>query len=438
MYVLQKPSFWKHLVNRRTLFSTLTVFAIFAAVRFSPGNIEIFDPVQNAISDFEFSDIVYSNFRSDVPVDTNVVIVNIGNLRRAQIAEQLRAINMFEPKAIGLTAFFRRSQTPEQDTPLVNALSEVKNIVMTAKLGKRDEEDKLKFDTLMLCHPKFSSLPNVRYGHYNFPSDQEDASVVTVRQIAPVYSYKDSLKVPALAVKLVELCYPEKAKKFLERGNDFESINYRGNINKFIVLDLDQMTPENLQIVRGKIVLMGFLGSTLGDSLNMEDKYWSPVSKEVGKSLKDMYGVVIHANIVSMLLAEEYIDDMSDWTALMLAVILCYVNIALFYYIEEQAPSFYGGIVKLIQFGEAIGLMFASIEAQYVFNYNIQVGLMLAVILLVPDLYELYDSSMRFLKTKLRTAPRLDQPIAPPPKPLVADALPPSIRSLAVGDDVQR
>jgi CHASE2 domain-containing sensor protein len=400
--------FKDNLFNRRTLFSTLTIFGLFAVVNAIPWNFEIFDPIQKALSDFKFSDVVFYEYRKDEPMDTNVVVINIGYNNRIQVAEQIRAINAFEPKVIGVDALFRKERTDELDTPLVNALREAKNVVMIARLRGRDDDDEFVFEELETTHGKFIG-PNVSFGHNNFPKADEESESLdgTVRSIAPQLKLRDSLTIAAFAVKVVERAYPKAAERFIERGNDLETINYRGNANKFYLLDIDQMTPENLEIVRGKIVLLGFAGKTLGDSLNLEDKLYSPVSRNIGKSQPDMFGVIVHANIISMLLSGEYIDEMSDTTALILAILLCYINIAIFYTIEDKVPNFYGPTVKVIQFGQALLLMIASIQVLFYFNYNIQIGLMLAVALLSPDLYELYDGVQRFLRPKFRNAPRI-------------------------------
>ncbi len=402
---------WKYLRSKRTVYSTLTILALFAAVYYSPGNIEIFDPIKNAISDFDFTDVVFYSFRNgDTAIDTNIVIINIGNLRRAELAEKIRLINAFEPKVIGLDANFKSERTPEQDTPLVNALREAKSIVLAAQAkGQSDEDNPYLRDTLINSHPKFFS-PNVTYGHDDLLLDDQNSKATTVRKIAPQLSIRgsESKPVPAFAVKIAEKFNPALVERILKRGNEAERINYRGYASKnFITLDVDQITPENLAIVRGKAVLMGFMGATFEDVNNNEDKKWSPMSRDLSKSLPDMHGVVVHANFLSTIIRGDFIDEMSDWVATVLGIVVCFLNVALFFYVEEKAPEFFGGIIKLLQFIEAVTLMFASILLMYNFDYIFGFGLMLGVIILAPDLYELYESSYRFLKTKLRNAPRI-------------------------------
>ena len=65
-----------------------------------------FDPIGQAFNDFELTDHVFSNLRPDPSVDQTVVLVNIGRLPRAAIAEQIRIISQYKPKIIGIDGFF--------------------------------------------------------------------------------------------------------------------------------------------------------------------------------------------------------------------------------------------------------------------------------------------------------------------------------------------
>ena len=65
-----------------------------------------FDPIGQALGDVELTDYVFSSLRKDPDVDQNIVIVNIGNLSRRQIAEQIQIISKYKPKVIGIDGFF--------------------------------------------------------------------------------------------------------------------------------------------------------------------------------------------------------------------------------------------------------------------------------------------------------------------------------------------
>lgn len=64
-----------------------------------------FDPIGQAIGDMEISDIAFS-IRDEPPADQNVVIVNIGYLTRAEIAEEIRNVVKYKPKVIGFDILF--------------------------------------------------------------------------------------------------------------------------------------------------------------------------------------------------------------------------------------------------------------------------------------------------------------------------------------------
>src|SRR5688572_1385403 len=65
-----------------------------------------FDPIGQAFGDMELADVAFSNLRDDPTIDTNVVIVNIGNLSRAGIAQQIMNISACKPRVIGLDIIF--------------------------------------------------------------------------------------------------------------------------------------------------------------------------------------------------------------------------------------------------------------------------------------------------------------------------------------------
>ena len=73
------------------LFATLFVFFFLGGIyQISQFNIfSAFDPLGKALGDMELTDIAFSRLREDPPIDTNIVIVNIGNLSRGEIGQQI-------------------------------------------------------------------------------------------------------------------------------------------------------------------------------------------------------------------------------------------------------------------------------------------------------------------------------------------------------------
>ena len=147
----------------------------------------------------------------------------------------------------------------------------------------------------------------------------------------------------AFGVKIAEMVNPEIAEEFLKRDNEWEVINYRGNIvdffaasaypSRFFVLDIQDVLNENFipGMIKDKIVIFGYLGDYIGDT-RWEDKFFTPLNtKYAGKANPDMYGVVIHANIASMILSQDYIDTLNPRTELVISILVCFLNVVLFH-----------------------------------------------------------------------------------------------------------
>ena len=64
-----------------------------------------FDPISQALTDFELTDIVFAQLRPDPTVDTSIVVVNLAPTRR-EIAQQVQIISQLNPKVIGIDSFF--------------------------------------------------------------------------------------------------------------------------------------------------------------------------------------------------------------------------------------------------------------------------------------------------------------------------------------------
>ena len=92
------------------------IFIIMFGFSFIPVNCGFLSPVATALGDFDVYDIVYSKLLEEQSVDTNIVLVNIGNLSRKEQAEEITVINKFKPAVIGIDAFFEAEKDPVSDS----------------------------------------------------------------------------------------------------------------------------------------------------------------------------------------------------------------------------------------------------------------------------------------------------------------------------------
>jgi CHASE2 domain-containing sensor protein len=385
-----------------------------------------FDSIGQALSDIQLTDYVFSKLRDDPDVDQNIVVVNIGDLSRREIAEEISIISQHKPRVIGIDSFFG-CPSLLRDTVncpkladvmgnlmLSNAIQEAGNVVLVTKVLQADSllpPD--QFDSLRQSDPMFSDFA-VRQGFANLDSDaefQDDAK--TCRVFNPRIEVNGKTNY-AFAVELAMEYDSVKTRKFLERNNYEEVINYRGNVydifgstgypNMFYTLDVDDVRSGNFmpEMIKDKIVIFGFLGSYLGDP-SWDDKFYTSLNKKLaGRANPDMFGVVVHANIVSMILNEDYVNQMEQWQEVVMAIVLCLLNVALFSLINTHLPSWYDGITKLLQLIQLILYTVLMVMIFHWFSFKLNVTLTLAAVALVGDVYEIYMSVIKNIYFRIR------------------------------------
>ncbi|MCS6809499.1 MAG: CHASE2 domain-containing protein [Bacteroidota bacterium] len=405
--------FWRDFVfNMRNVYATASIFGLVALVYFSPGNIEIFDPIQEALADFSFNDIVFAEWRKESePVDQNIIIVHVGR-NRAEIAAQVKILAAMQPKVIGIDPIFSSEKEPEIDAAFRDALQSAENVVLAAELTEWREKTSNTpelFEKIRAPHPKFR-LPHVSFGHVNFFTEGEAAKAHTIREFEPQYIVRDSsfttrdTAIRAFALEVAARFKPRVMQEIQERGEKREVINYRGGLNKFILIDIEpDMSIDSAvamygSLVRGKIVLLGFMGQPFNNPYDIRSKFYTPASEQyVGKSVPDMYAIVLHANIISMLISGEYIQQMPEWLGYAMAIVVCFFNMALFYWISVKLPSFAGGEMKVIQLLQSVLLVGGSMLMLYNLDYQMDIALTLAIILISSDVMEIHESSVKRL-----------------------------------------
>lgn len=437
--------FWSDCIIA-TAFVFLAMWGLLGLTKLNVFN--AFDTIGTALSDVELTDYVFSALREDPNVDENIVIVNIGRLSRRGIAEQLQIINKYKPKVIGIDGFFDCASgsydtvsCPQlKDTlgnlMLSNAIKEARNVVLVSKVIQQDSLlDPYTFDSLRQSDPMF--LDNAyRDGYANLETDaafQDD--VKTCRTFNPKLQVKGQ-EYHAFSVRMAMVFDAMKTQKFLDRNNLSEVINYRGNVvdllgttnypQMFYTLDVDDVLTENFvpEMIKDKIVIFGFLGERLGADPSWADKFYTPLNKKLaGKANPDMFGAAVHANIISMILNEDYVDQMAAWQEVLMAIIICLLNVALFSLINTKLPLWYDGITKLLQLFQLILYSLLMVLIFHWQDFKLNVTLTLAAVALVGDVYEIYMSVVKNLFFKIlgwfSITPKEDEVLIPdtPEKP---------------------
>jgi CHASE2 domain-containing sensor protein len=401
-----------------------------------------FDGMSQAFNEFEITDVVFSQLRPDPSVDQRIVLVNLAPTR-GLVAQQIMKIKQHKPKVIGIDSFFDCEgglydtlNCPQLlDTlgnlMLSNAIEEAGNVVLVTKLIQTKKLVNTKgdidvYDSIEYSDPKFriyaknafASLPtNASY--------QEDVKLC--RSFFPSMTVNGKKEL-AFGVQIAMLYDSVKAKKFLARDKDEEIINFRGNVevidNKlgalqiketssthypimFYVIDWDKLLEDDYikDIFEGSIVMMGGMGGHLGDP-SWEDKFFTPLNNKVaGRANPDMFGLVLHANVVAMILNEDYVDELPEWIKIAIAIIVCFLTVILFIVIDNGLPMWFDTLSVTIQ---VIQILMISAIMVFVFtkySFKLDLGLSLAASALVGPAYDIYKGFENQIRAWLTKKP---------------------------------
>jgi CHASE2 domain-containing sensor protein len=399
--------------------SKLTDFKLFTA----------FDVVGQALTDFELTDYAFSNLRPDPLVDQRIIIVNIGNLSRREVADQIRIINQYKPKVIGIDSYFN-CEGGLRDTVncpqlldvmgnllLGDAIQEAGNVVLVSKLLQTDSLSDSNsidgYDSMEYSDDIFNK--HARTGFANLVTNavfQEDVKLC--RRFIPQWNVRGKEEY-AFAVKMCMMYDSAKTMKFLSRNKEEELINYRGNVEiqdiklknlrgkattttrfngMYYAVDVDQLQRGEIlgEVFKDNIVIMGFLGDRFGD-ITWSDKYFTPLnSKVAGRANPDMFGVVVHANIVAMILNQDYVNEMPSWLQYVTAFVICLFSVALLIVIDHHLPSWFDALSFVVQILLILIISLFVIEAFAIKSLMLDLSLTLAASALVGPCYDIFKS----------------------------------------------
>ncbi|MEN7546500.1 CHASE2 domain-containing protein [Rapidithrix thailandica] len=403
----------KKFFNYHIFIGTAFVFAFMGLMGFIGIQFDFLNVFSKIFEDFKLTDVYYSQVRKaeDVPFEENIVLVNIGDgsLGRRGIADQINILNQFEPAVIGLDAelYALKEEDPVGDFMLGEAIKNTEKFVMASRVANGHEKTKT-WDTLYMPPPQFAEHAYTGFANIG---NITTAHFPTWREFPPKEKVKKNHTELSLAVKIAQLYDSTATQKFLKRNNEKEEIYFKGNLDKYYKLDVEDVFQQNFDpaLIKGKIVLMGYLGSGYTNYHFDEDRFYTPLNNNLlGRGEPDMYGVVVHANIISMILEGNYITPMSKPLSYLFALIVCILNVALFSYLmlSEKWGPWYNAISKFIQLFEALFFYTLNIFLFAWFKYQADITLALVVFALAGDLTEMYNDILLPTFNKLKKSLR--------------------------------
>ena len=386
------------------VFSSVTYFKIF----------DLFDPIGDMFSDFEMSDLVMSQLRVAPLASDDIVVVNIANANREEIGYMIQILEQYDPAVIGVDVTFAAPKPYAEDSVFEQTLAMYDNVVIGSelRLPVLEEGKDYGFDTLVTPAPHLSKHADLAFVNLLTNAENQD-DVKFCRELvlrAKVRGIEEEQL--AFAVKLAQYKDPDATQVFLERGNIIETVNYKGNVmdygmsefgTRYFALDIHEVFQESFteDLLNDKVVIMCFLGAFIGDKSTRTDLYFTPLNKNyVGKAEPDMFGGVIHANTVSMILEEDYIDYMSQGTGIFLSILTCLIIVFCFKWVYGALPKWYDGITKIIQLILVIGISFLMVVLFNLYNYKAELSLVIIVIALSGDSIEVYHGVVKNLFSK--------------------------------------
>lgn len=383
--------FFAILFRRDNFLSTVFVFGVMYILGFIAVNIEVFDPFTGAFEDFELTDLYYNSFREEESFSNGeVILFNIGNQDREMLALQIDEILKYNPAVVGVNTLFHGRKEPAQDSLLKSVISSSDKIVTATFITSM--EDEFNMDQ---SDPFFE----VRNEGFSNLVGEENA---TVRLFNPEIKTREKTY-HSFALEIFKKYKPQAAAEFLSRDNEDEVIHYQGHLESFIAFDDYEIfdPTQDWSILEGKIVLLGYLGTPMGSKYEIEDKHFTPLNEELaGRSLPDMYGTVIQANILAMMIEGEFVNYLSNRTVFIIAFILTYLHLALFISLSMKIEIWFEPLTKVIQLFSTVLIFYLILLLFSNYRLKIDSGLILAGVLLCGDLLDFYESTVNFLHKK--------------------------------------
>jgi len=380
--------YWKYLFKRDTVLATISIFLVIELLGLIPLNPKILNPIKTALKDFQFNDLAYAKLGKNnyTKSDDRIVIVNVGWLDRQQIGYLISQIDAARPSAIGLDIQFSEPRYPSSDSFLSNVLLKTQNLVSASKLVWQGDTVEQK--------GYFYNSPSI-YGYVNFIGEEKS----TIRSFSPFEKHNGKL-INSFSAALVKTVNPKAYQKLFSRNREVETIHYRRRSNKFFILNGDDVirSQMNQNVFRDKIVLIGYINKARYD---IEDKHFTPMNQQfAGRSLPDMNGVLIHANIISMILDRNYISKMPGWLTWIITILLAWIHVVVFirYFIEKH--MWFHFVAKLAQIASAIFFIYLSILLFHFFSYIIDIKMPIIVIVLAVDVIYFYEAVALWLHKK--------------------------------------
>jgi CHASE2 domain-containing sensor protein len=367
---------------------------------------DMFKPLKNSLSDFEITDIVDSKIvpRDDLLADTNMIIINTEvqnqELSNVGYAKVINTINQYNPKVIGIKQIIKKSGNEKQDRILAMVLNNCNNLVMSFKFSKFNESSD-EFDGMIKSDKIFTENAKLAYDNFKKIDDER---FYTIRKYYPTLK-NHGKEYKSFSQQIVELYNPAIAKKYKNRNNEQEYIFYMGHY-QFFRIEAQDILEGNFDpaLVENKIVLLGRISTknSIDSNMALIDVFFTPLNESyTGKAFPDMYGTILHANIISMILNNNLIDSMPLWLIYIITILLAYINMVIFTYIIVKNKKWYEIISLFVFVIESVLILIVTVIGFVLYRYEMDLTMPIFVLAASVFTFEIYNSSLKPLTIKM-------------------------------------
>lgn len=341
----------KWILLRDGLFSTLLSLLVCYLLSLLFFNTSFFNPLSKAVQDFSFLDVYYSErLNEKEEINSDILLINVEHKSRYELALLMEELLASKPKVIGFDIILKEFLKTEEDSLLAKQLRN-EHVITSVVLAE---------DRILSNHPFFTYKTEPGFVNFNF--DNENTVVREFeserQQLKTTYeSFSKAIAQEYLSKK------KWKSYKLDDKLNGARVINYQGNLDHFLHFTIDDfMVLADKDIVKDKIVLLGYLGTPTGNVFDVEDKHFTPLNKTTaGKSLPDMYGMVIHANIISMLVSDNFMYKVSTFWIVVLTFLFSFLASIYFIWLNKRLKLSYRTVRKTILFVFTILLIWITL-----------------------------------------------------------------------------
>ncbi len=367
---------------------------------------QMFEPMTQSLTDFRITDIVDSKIvqRDQLSADTNMVFINseIDNeeLSNLDLARVINILNKLNPKVIGIKKVIEPSSNAKWNELLRMVLSNTKNLVMSVRLDEFDKNTET-FKKVNGSDNYFTQ--NAKLGFENFLPVRNEKTF-TIRNFMPRQKVNNKMY-NSFSVEIAKLYRPESVKELFKRKHEIELIDYLGHY-QFYRVEATDFLELNFEpgMIENKIVIIGRI-STMNEidpHMVLEDVYFTPLNDSyTGKAFPDMYGSIVHANIISMILNGTYLTSMPSWAIYLISIMFVYFNMMIFTYIVVRNKKWYEIFSLAVFVVESILILAATIICFIFFRFEMNLTIPIFAIALSIIIYEIYHSSLKPLTIKI-------------------------------------